>query len=427
MRLLAPSIALVTVAVAPAIAQASPFAIALTAADLREDEPASGSLDAPAVGEPTDTAAPAVEPAEEPPAPEVEPAPEETPEEGPAAEGEEETDPTVGDPTDIDNAEEDALEDELSQKQAKSGYNANAIGVNGGIHLIPSYFLNQALSSYGNAMCRSEVGNWGEDNGLNRVDGCNFYINGGYTRRISRAFDISTNVGYMHVQAPDSLWLDNAEWDRDSCTEDTGPLSTCNLGAADYTRIDLRMVSIEVNFTGRGTLYRNDDVEVQLGGGGGIGVGILVGDGVIRVPLGIQPGSPDDPDSCRTLDDLGDFRKCTPRYFDDIDLDQDGDGFVMDVSREELDMGAEAPAGTISTGTSFAACTRDKCDLGDLQAFGATETGGTWPAYPIINIFGSFRIIIKDTFGLTIDGGIKDGFFFGGGMSYFFGGGGKEK
>jgi len=90
-------------------------------------------------------------------------------------------------------------------------------------------------------------------------------------------------------------------------------------------------------------------------------------------------------------------------------------------------MDGVAPNGTISTENSFAGCTKDKCNGSDLAAFGTTETGGTWPVYPVINIFGSFRMIVKDVFGITIDGGIKNGFFFGGGMQYYFGGGGKDK
>jgi hypothetical protein len=80
-----------------------------------------------------------------------------------------------------------------------------------------------------------------------------------------------------------------------------------------------------------------------------------------------------------------------------------------------------------TTNTSFARCSRDKCDGGDLSTFGMTETGGTWPVYPLVNILGSFRVIIKDTFGIEILGGFKTGFFFGGGIQYYFGGGGYNK
>ncbi|WP_165703854.1 hypothetical protein [Enhygromyxa salina] len=331
--------------------------------------------------------------------------------------------------------EDDEFEDELSGGPAKRGdFNANAIGLRGGIHLIPSYFLNAALASYGNSLCRDKPGNWGEQNGLVKVDGCNFYVGGDYIRRVTRAFDVSVGVGYLHIQPPDSLWLDNDEWDRDSCTVDEGSGSSCNLGAADYTEIDLRMFTAEVNFIGRGTLYRNSDVEVQLGGGGGVGIGVLIGDGVRRTPLGPNPGSPGDAGSCQTLADTADFRKCTPRYYNDVGIDQDGDGMRepnddhIDPSTAEVDgNGGNAPGGRISTGSSFARCSRDKCDGGDLGAFNATETNGTWPVYPVINLFGSFRVIIKDSFGISIEGGIKDGFFFGGGMQYYFGGGGKDK
>jgi hypothetical protein len=412
MRLLLPPIALASTLIIPAVADASPFAV-----------PTNNGIQLVGAEPPAETSAPAIEDA----------APTE---EGEIPTGDEAAvDEAVEEPDDEASEEEEELEDELASKPKKKGdFNANAIGLQGGIQLVPSYVLNQATASYANSLCRNKVGKWGEENGLVKVDGCNFYIGGGYTRRVSRAFDINVGVGYLHIKPPDSLWIDNDEWDRDSCTTDGGGQSTCNLGAADYTEIDLRMVTIEVNFIGRGTLYRNADVEIQLGGGGGVGVGILVGSGVRRTPLGSFPGSPDQPGSmgmagsCTTLEDTADFRKCTPRYYDDPDIDQDGDGLVADVSREQVDMGAPLPNGdATSTGTSFARCSRDKCDGSDLDTFGTTETGGTWPAYPLVNIMGSFRVIVKDVFGITIDGGVKDGFFFGGGFQYYFGGGGYNK
>ncbi len=418
MRLLLPPLALATTLIIPAVADASPFAVPRTNGlhFLRAEPPADTS--APPVGDPT---APAEEPSEA------------TDAEIPTGDEEAIDDIAAGDPTEGEVSEDEALEEELATGTGKKGdFNANAIGLQGGIHLVPSYFLNAALASYGNSLCRNKVGKWGEDNGLVKVGGCNFYVGGGYTRRVSRAFDVNVGVGYLHIRPPDSLWIDNDEWDRDNCTVDEGGASTCNLGAADYTEIDLRMVTLEVNFIGRGTLYRNADVEIQLGGGGGVGLGILVGDGVRRTPLGSDPSGyangMQTPGTCTTLADTADFRKCTPRYYDDPDIDQDGDGLVADVSREEVDMGAPLPNGNAtSTGTSFARCSKDKCDGSDLAMFGTTETGGTWPVYPLVNIMGSFRIIIKDTFGITIDGGIKDGFFFGGGIQYYFGGGGYDK
>jgi hypothetical protein len=421
MRLFVPPLALATTLMLPAMADASPFAVPLTAHHLTH------GLDAPETSAPTmggDAApadAPAATPAE---APADAPADAEAPTEGAepigdvTAEGE-----TEGE------EEDEELEDELEGGPTKKGdFNANAIGLRGGIHLVPSYFLNSALASYSNSLCRDKPGNWGEQNGLVYVDGCNFYVGGDYIRRISRAFDISVGLGYLHIKPPDSLWIDNDEWDRDNCTEDEGGLSNCNLGAADYTSIDLRMFTIEFNFIGRGTIYRNSDVEVQIGGGGGVGVGILLGKGVQRTPLGEDPGSPDDPNSCRTLADTADFRKCTPHYYDEPDIDQDNDGTPVDISRDEVDMnGGMAPQGTTSTGTGFARCSEHKCDGGDLATFGTTETGGTWPAYPLVNILGDFRVIIKDSFGISIQGGIKTGFFFGGGIQYYFGGGGKDK
>ncbi len=418
MRLLAPPLALGVTLVVPAIAEAGPL-IRISSEELvrmmADEPPAEDTTAAPAIGDPAAEQPAAEQPAAEP----------ETGGEEPAA-----ADDLTGDPTEVDGTDDEELEEELAGPTKKGDFNAHAIGVNGGIHLIPSYFLKAALASYSNSMCRNEVGNWGEQNGLNKVDGCNFYINGGYTYRVNRSFDINANVGYLHIKPPDSLWLDNDEWDRESCeVNDNSPGSACNLGAADYTQIDLRMVTIEINFVGRGTLYRNQDVEVQLGGGGGVGVGILVGEGIFQTPLGPNPGSATDPNSCQTLADLADFRKCTPRYYDDPDVDQDGNGNTMDISREDVDMGGALPTGKeTSSGDTWVRCSEHQCDGSDLDAIGRTSPAGQpWPAYPVINIFGSFRIIVKDTFGITIDGGIKDGFFFGGGMQYYFGGGGKDR
>jgi hypothetical protein len=414
MRLLLPPIALATTLIVPALADASPFAI-----------PVGPSVRVYEVEPPADDPDLATDDAED--ASELDEQADEVP-----TGDDEAVDESLGDPTE---GEDDEDEDEVALPTGKpknGDFNANAMFLQGGIHLVPSYFLNQALASYSNSLCRNKVGKWGEENGLVKVDGCNYYVGGGYLRRISRAFDVSVGLGYLHIQPPDSLWIDNDEWDRDSCTVDGGGASTCNLGAADYTSIDLRMFTVDVNFIGRGTLYRNADVEIQLGGGGGIGVGVLIGSGVARTPLGPNPSGYSDgmqtPGSCTTLADTADFRRCTPRYFDDIDIDQDGDGLVADVSREMVDMGAALPKGNAtSTGTSFARCSEHKCSGSDMEMFGATETGGTWPAYPLINILGSFRVIIKDSFGINIEGGIKTGFFFGGGISYFFGGGGKDK
>jgi hypothetical protein len=416
MRWLVPPLALATSLILPAAADASPFAVPLTANSLGH-----GNLgDAPETSAPTmgDEAAPADAPAEAPT--------EEAPVEGPTSD-EAPADEAIGDPT-AEGEDDDELEDELEGPVKKGDFNANAIGLRGGIHLVPSYFLNAALASYSNSLCRDKPGKWGEENGLVYVDGCNFYVGGDYIRRISRAFDISFGVGYLHIKPPDSLWIDNDEWDRDNCTVDEGGLSNCNLGAADYTEIDLRMFTMELNFIGRGTIYRNADVEVQIGGGGGVGVGILIGKGINRTPLGDDPGSPGDPDSCQTLADTADFRKCTPRYYDEPDIDQNTDGMPADITREEVDAnGGMAPQGNISTDSSFARCSEHKCDGSDLAAFGSNETGGSWPAYPLVNILGDFRVIIKDSFGISIQGGIKDGFFFGGGIQYYFGGGGKDK
>ena len=161
MRLVLTPVALASTLLIPAVANASPFAIPLTANDLNflTHEPPADDTSAPAEGEAEAEAEAEGEDA----------APEGDTAEGDAPEGEvptgddEAIDPTTGDPTEGEVVEDDDdLEDDLAGPVKKGDFNANAIGIRGGIHLVPSYFLNAALASYGNSLCRDEVGKWGD-------------------------------------------------------------------------------------------------------------------------------------------------------------------------------------------------------------------------------------------------------------------------
>lgn len=152
MRWLVPPLALATTLTLPAVADASPFAVPLTANSLNSLDGLNHRNDAPETSAPTmggEAPADAPAPAEDP-APSEDPAPAGI--EGPTADDQAIIDSTLGDPTAEGDEEDDELEDELSGPVKKGDFNANAIGLRGGIHLVPSYFLSGALASYANSL-----------------------------------------------------------------------------------------------------------------------------------------------------------------------------------------------------------------------------------------------------------------------------------
>ncbi len=352
--------------------------------------------------------------------------------EGPLAEDEDAwVDETGDDPTGGLASEAPTMSDE-PDAFSPGGYNAHALGFRTGLTIVPTAFLSMFLASHTNAQCRSTIGSVGMEKGNMRNDGCNWYIAGEYTYRKSRAFDIVGTAGYQRAKLPDGLWLDNDEWG-DGCKqhdpEGVLPINNgakCDLGAADYTEIDMGFVFIEADFIGRGTIVRTPDIEVQIGGGGGLGLGIVVGKGIHQTPIGYQrtgnadvqrgPGP-----ACTSLRNLSDLTMCTPQYWDDPDIDQNGDGSDAD--------GPVPPGGwpsELGGSPYFARCSKTECNKSDLNSFGSRiKQSDVPPVIPIINLIVTSRIIIKDTLGINIQGGWNTGFYFGGGLSYFFGGGGK--
>ena len=131
-----------------------------------------------------------------------------------------------------------------------------------------------------------------------------------------------------------------------------------------------------------------------------------------QTPLGAAPegftsGAGRTPDTCQSIEDLGDLTRCTPRY----DINADGDQIPPDQS--EL---------SFPNPDLFANCTSNECNESDLRAFGyRREQTGIPPVIPIVNLILSARLIIKDTVGITINGGFNTGFYFGGGLQIFFG------
>ncbi len=314
----------------------------------------------------------------------------------------------------VDGAETEARSVDAAPQRLSPGlYNAHGIGVRMGLTVVPTWILNKFLSSHTNALCRGDsVGSFAASRGLTKQDGCNFYVGGEYVYRKSRLFDIVATAGYQRARLPDGLWLDKDEWG-DSCERHDG--EECNLAAADYTEIDMGFVFLQADFIGRVPIVRTPDIELSLGGGGGIGLGIVVGDGVHQTPLGLQVS---EQASCQTLNDLGDFTKCTPHYYDDPDVDQDGDGNAANDGWPQDDE-------TQGEGL-FADCSVDDCSTADLEAFGSRiEQEDVPPVVPVINLLVSARAIVKDSLGIVLTGGFNTGFYFGGSVQYFFGGGGK--
>lgn len=392
---------------------------------------------------PTDTTAPTISGPADPAAdPNVEPAPDPTGE-GPANENSTQMpgeDPTTGD------GDGDVTEESLEDARAlvaDDTWNAHAIGVRGGLTVVPTWILSGFLASHTNSLCRGEtLGDFGIERGLTRMDGCNWYVGGEYVYRKSKNLDIVAAMGWQKMKTPDGYWLDSDEWGSGCTVHD--PANGCNLAAADYTEIDVSFFFIEADFIGRGTVAKGKDLEFQIGGGGGLGIGILLGRGVFQTPIGgavdptdgvFKPASPlndagdEDFDSCTTIQDLGDFRACAPHYFDDPDTDQNGDG--MENSGGDLTDPdtVEALSGQSTLGPGqFAQCDDRGCNPSDLSLFGSRfEQGDVIPVVPVVNIIMTARLIIKDTVGINLTGGFNTGFYFGGSMQYFFGGGGGAK
>jgi hypothetical protein len=290
-------------------------------------------------------------------------------------------------------------------------FNRHGFGVRGGISVIPTWAVRGYVQSLTNALCRGNSipkGNFGE--GLTRVDGCNFYIGGEYIYRYSKNFDIVPSVGWQRIKAPDGLWLDDSEKKLNPATGKLEP----NLGAADYTQVNFSHVFLQVDFIGRGNLIKTPDFAWQLGGGGGLGIGIITGQGFFQTPLGTPPGSPGNGGStlngtCNSIDDFGDFTKCTPHY-----QDEEANGRPAP-AQGSMQLDADG-----TNALRFAKCTETSCNGADLDALGRKK-GVNLPVIPIVNLLVTTRFLIKDTFGINITGGWQTGFYFGGSLQYFFG------
>ena len=295
------------------------------------------------------------------------------------------------------------LRDERKKwKGADTAFRRHAMGVRGGITLIPSWVLKRWFATHTNALCRGgSIGSFAEKNGIVQQDGCNFYVGGEYTYRFNRILDLVASVGYQRVAVPPGLWILDADYD---------PARPETLGSADYTEIDMGFVFLELDAIARVPIVVNENVEFGIGGGGGLGLGILTG-GIYQTALGSAPAGwtpgGGTTDSCQTLDDFKDHRLCTPRYDvgEDPLMDPPAEG---DLSNPNPDL--------------FATCSKGRCSEGDLRAFGyRNKQGGVPPVIPVVNLLVNARIIIKDAFGIGITGGFQTGFYFGGNMQYFFG------
>lgn len=314
----------------------------------------------------------------------------------------------AGDPTAEDAGGDEAAEtaEEAPDSVDPDAFARHALGVRSGLVVTPTWGLSPFLASHTNALCRADIGGFAETRGLTKVDGCNFYVGGEYTYRKSRVLDIITNVGYQRVKLPDGYWLDNGEWD-EGCTsvDDGGGGRQCDLGAADYTEVDVSTVFLGVDFIARAPIVNTPDVEFGIGGGGGLGLNIVVGDGVYQTPLGAVNGQGGQNPMCQTLADLGDLSKCRPVYSEGND-----DAATL----------PDATAGLPEFPT--ARCTEDECNEADLELIGRVKSNDVPPVVPAVNLIVSARLLVKDVWGIDVRGGWKSiGWFFGGTMSYHFG------
>jgi hypothetical protein len=298
-----------------------------------------------------------------------------------------------------DQGEDTTLEAERA-KAPSTDFNRHGVGVRGGITVIPTWILSRYLDAHTNALCRGEsIGNFAEERGLLKTDGCNFYVGGEYIYRQSRVLDIVASVGYHRLHTPEGYWLDSGE----------------PVGNADYTEVGLDMMFMEVDFIARYPIVVTEDVEFGLGGGAGIGLGVLFG-GVYQTPMGGAPARGFTPgggvtDTCNQISDLADMTRCTPRW----DAGEAMDAGVLDQmpSRDDLSNPNDG---------LYATCTADTCSKSDLEAFGyRRKQGDIPPVIPVVNLIVSARLIIKDVFAITMSGGWNTGFYFGGGMAYMFG------
>ncbi|MBK8261352.1 MAG: hypothetical protein IPK80_08410 [Nannocystis sp.] len=294
-------------------------------------------------------------------------------------------------------------------EKGPEAFNRHGFGVRGGITIVPTFIVNNYVATMTNALCRGDKLPTGKlSEGLNRVEGCNFYIGGEYIYRASKVVDIVPNIGYQRIKAPDGIWLD-----RDECPNGDGS-EGCKYGAGDYTQVDVSFLFIGVDFMARGTIVKTPEFAWQLGGGGGIGVGIVqgIGKGIFQTPLGQPAGSPNGA-TCNSFGDYGDFTRCTPHWWS-ADSDEN-DGPPPAFGELRLDSASNPNDGR------FADCTKDRCNDKDLDALGRKKNQDMWPAIPIVNLAVSTRFLIKDTFGINIQGLWNTGFYFGGSLQYFFG------
>lgn len=297
------------------------------------------------------------------------------------------------------------LDEERDKSPRRREFNRHGVGVRGGVVVVPTWILSKWVQTQTNALCRGDaVGNFARERGLLKTQGCNFYIGGEYVYRQSRILDIVGTIGYMHARLPEGFWLDKGEYDG----------TAASLSAADYTEVKLGMMYLEADFVARAPIVVTDDVEFGLGGGAGVGLGIIFG-GVWQTaigsdPDGYVPGQGETMgDTCSNPRDLADFNRCTPRY----DPMEDNRG---------MDLGPNDPGLTEPNMRNYASCSRDNCSENDLNRFGYRKKNDSVPpVIPVVNLILSARIIVKDVFGITINGGFNTGFYFGGALTYFFG------
>lgn len=293
-------------------------------------------------------------------------------------------------------------------EKGPEAFNRHGFGVRGGITIVPTFIVNNYVATMTNALCRGDKLPTGKlSEGLNRVEGCNF---------ISAA---STSTG-----RPRS-WISSRTSATSGSRRRTGSGSTAmsartataaraaSTGRATTRRSMCRSCSSASTSWPAG---RSSRPPSSRGSSAAAAVSAWAssGDrqGIFQTPLGQPAGSPNGA-TCNSFGDYGDFTRCTPHWWS-ADSDEN-DGPPPAFGELRLDSASNPNDGR------FADCTKDRCNDKDLDALGRKKNQDMWPAIPIVNLAVSTRFLIKDTFGINIQGLWNTGFYFGGSLQYFFG------
>lgn len=285
----------------------------------------------------------------------------------------------------------------------------------GGLSMIPKGYVKGKMAAFTLPRCGSGGPSDKEkEQGLMRAENCAWFTGIQYIYRRSEHLDLIATGEYRKFAFPDGLWIKRKDWG-DKCTEDEGNEGSCDLGMADYVEADFSHVYLGAEAIGYATLLKKPRWLVQLGGGGGVGLVIFTGKRLMQTPIGRgengRPGS-EDGDTCESINDFDDFRKCQPQWWDDPDTDQDGDG-----KRKNDEMESKK----LKKQDGFVECSKDSCDHEDLESIGSRRRSFGPPVLALPKLVASARVLFDQSYGLNLQGGFNGGLYMGASFQYFFG------